>query len=350
MTSGVVLAAAFYRATVRPILDERFPDVAFMVGRLGSGSDVLGYDDAWSTDHDWGCRLTVLVPALDAPLVDAVDEALEADLPDAFEGRPVRFPTTWDARVRHKVQVATLAAFVASRLGVDATEVLSPLDWLVVTGQSVLEITAGPVFSDPDGTLGELRHRLAWYPDDVWLYVLGAGWHRVAQELPLIGRTGERGDDTGSRLIAARVARDLRHLCFLIERRWPPYPKWTGAALAELGVASVVHPALAAALRADRWQDREAALADVAASILPAQAERGLPAATAATQPFFDRPFVTANPDIAASLRAPITDPMLRHLPPGLGSVEQWIDNVDILAHPDRRAAALSTYRALIKL
>lgn len=347
MTTGLQLAGAFYRGVVRGVLERGFPGVGFVVGRLGSGSDVLGYDDGRSTDHDWGCRLTVLVGAGDAGVVDAVDEALEAELPEEFEGHPVRFPTTWDPRVRHKVQVATLAGFVESRLGVDPTAGLSSLDWLVLSGQSVLEITAGPVFADPDGTLGELRQGLAWYPDDVWLYVLAAGWLRIGQELPLVGRTGERGDDTGSRLVAARVARDLRYLCFLVERTWPPYAKWTGAALAQLDLAPAVQPALAAALRAEGWQARQAALGDAAQSILDAQAGHGLPAAESAIEPLFDRPFLTANAGIAAALAAGITDPVLRRLPPGLGSVEQWTDNVDLLAHPDRRATTLATYRAL---
>ena len=41
-----------------------------------------------------------------------------------------------------------MAGFAASRQGVDPAGGLSVLDWLVLTGQSVLEVTAGPLFTD----------------------------------------------------------------------------------------------------------------------------------------------------------------------------------------------------------
>jgi hypothetical protein len=108
---------------------------------------------------------------------------------------PVRFPVTWDSSVSHRVEVATVADFAASRLGVDPTGGLSVLDWLSVTGQSVLEVTAGPVFTDRTRTLAALRTLLAWYPPDVERYVLAAGWQRLCQSLPMMGRTAEAGDD-----------------------------------------------------------------------------------------------------------------------------------------------------------
>ena len=39
--------------------------------------------------------------------------------------------------------MATPGGFARSRLGVDATRPLEPADWLALTGQSVLEVTAG---------------------------------------------------------------------------------------------------------------------------------------------------------------------------------------------------------------
>lgn len=60
----------------------------------------------------------------------------------------MRFPVTWDSSVTHKVHVATVAEFTASCLGVDPTGGLSVPGWLSLTGQSVLEVTASPVFVD----------------------------------------------------------------------------------------------------------------------------------------------------------------------------------------------------------
>jgi hypothetical protein len=70
---------------------------------------------------------------------------------------------------------------------VDPTGGLPVLDWLSVTGQSVLEVTAGPVFTDRTRTLAAVRTMLAWYPPDVERYVLAAGWQRLCQLLPVVG-------------------------------------------------------------------------------------------------------------------------------------------------------------------
>jgi streptomycin 6-kinase len=283
----------------------------------------------------WGLRLTVLVDEPDADVVATVDRLLDAELPDTFAGHPVRFPTTYDPRLRHKVEVATLATFARSRLGVDPTRSLTALDWLSVTGQAVLEITAGPVLADPTGALDRTRSRLRWYPDAVWHHVLAAGWHRVGQELALVGRTGERGDDTGSRIIAARLACDLRHLCFLVERRWAPYPKWAGTAFADLALATTTGPALTRALRANAWQDRQAALADAADAILAAQAAAGLPAPGPATHAFFDRPALAVNPEVATALRSATTDRVELDVPDDVRKTavadgnEAWLDGLE---------------------
>jgi hypothetical protein len=61
---------------------------------------------------------------------------------------------------------------------------------------------------------------------------------------------------------------------------------------------------------------------------------------------FWDRPYRTVNHAIPRALLADVTDPHVTRLPVGIGSIEQWADNVDILAHPDRRDALRAIYRA----
>ena len=145
---GAELARMFHAEVVGPLLARELPRLCYAAGRLGSGSDVLGLDDATSRDHDWGCRLTLLVDEPDSGVLPQLSELLERELPDTYRGYRVRFPVTWDSSRSHRVEVATVAGFAASRLGVDPVGGLSVLDWLVLTGQSVLEVTAGPVFAD----------------------------------------------------------------------------------------------------------------------------------------------------------------------------------------------------------
>lgn len=172
---------------------------------------------------------------------------LDPLLPERFGEFPVRFPVTWDSSVSHKVEVATVAGFAASRLGVDPTGTLSVLDWLSVTGQSVLEVIAGPVFTDRTHTLVAVRTQLAWYPPDVERYVLAAGWQRLCQSLPMVGRTAEAGEELGSRLLSAGPAGDLLWLAFALSRRSAPYAKWRGTAFRSLPVAATLGPLLDAA-------------------------------------------------------------------------------------------------------
>jgi hypothetical protein len=45
-------------------------------------------------------------------------------------------------------------------------------------------------------------------------------------------------------------------------------------------------------------------------------------------------------------LLAGIADPYVRRLPAGIGSIEQWAGNVDVLASPARRQALRTAYRS----
>jgi len=260
---GAGLARGFFADVVEPLLSRAVPGLGYAAARLGSGSDVLGLDDEMSRDHDWGCRLTLLVDEEARGEVPRVSRVLEERLPERFGEFPVRFPVTWDPSVSHRVEVATVADFAASRLGVDPTRGLSVLDWLSVTGQSVLEVTAGPVFADRTRTLAAVRALLAWYPPDVERYVLAAGWQRLCQLLPMAGRTAEAGDELGSRLLCAGLTGDLLCLAFALSRRWAPYGKWRGTAFRSLPVAAALGPLLDAAAAAPGWREREDALDEV---------------------------------------------------------------------------------------
>jgi hypothetical protein len=344
MTGGE-LARRFHADVVAPMLAAAMPRLRYAAGRLGSGSDVLGFDDAMSRDHDWGCRLTLLVDDADRDAVPQISHLLENDLPDTYLGYPVRFPVTWDASIRHNIEVATVAAFAAGRLGVDPTGDLSVLDWLVLTGQSVLEVIAGPVFTDRTDGLAPVRTLLRWYPPEIERYVLAAAWRRLSEEMPMVGRTAERGDESGSMLLSGRLAGDVIGLAFALSRQWQPYPKWRGTAFRALDLAAGLAGPLTTATTAPDWRARESGLAEACEVLLSAQRARGLPAPSAAVTPFWDRPYLTVDEAVSAALLADVGNPELRRLPP-VGSVEQWVSSVEILSSPVRRLALKAAYQS----
>jgi hypothetical protein len=50
---GIELGRAFFQELVEPILTEEFPELSYAAGIIGSGSEVLGFDDEMSSDHHW---------------------------------------------------------------------------------------------------------------------------------------------------------------------------------------------------------------------------------------------------------------------------------------------------------
>lgn len=337
--SGLELAAAYYADVVGPLLQKRWPGLPHAAARLGGGSEVLGLDDELSRDHDWGLRLTVLV---DADRVRPVHEYLEQVLPEQFAGRPVRFAVTGDPVARHRVAVETVAGFARARLGLDPDQSWTVTDWLSLSGQAVLEVIAGKVFLDTGGELATLRQRLAWYPEQVWRYVVAVDWARIGEELPLLGRAGDRGDELGWRVILSRLTQAAMHLGFMLDRCWPPYAKWVGTRFVSLPTASAATSALRSGLAADHWLAGQESFCQALAVLHELQRQVGLPTALEPLERFHTRPYLTVHHHVTALLIGSITDPDLRALPMGLGCVEQRTDNVTILTTPHLRKATLA--------
>ena len=331
------LSSAFYREAVGPLLAGQ-PHAAAL---LGWGSDVLGYDTERSTDHGWGPRLLVFLR--DAQACQGWTARLDQQLPEVFHGWPVRYG--WDATpTQHWVTVTTLPQWCGEHLGVDATSGLSTLDWLTIPQQRLLGVVAGTVHADHDGTLQALRSELAWFPDQVWYWVLACQWGRVAQEQAFVARTAEVGDQAGSAITAARQAREIMRLALLLEKRYAPYQKWLGTAFARLTSNDDLPAQLHATVHAADSRRRQDALAGAYRSIAHRSNAAGVtPILDPAVRNYYGRPaqVLMAERFADAALDA-VHDPWLRSLPM-VGSVDQFVDSSEVLADPKlwRRAAGV---------
>jgi hypothetical protein len=345
---GLKLSKAFYWEAVRPLLDERFPRLPHAAALIGRGSEVLGFDDPMSADHHYGPRVMLFLDEAEHAQHEAAIHALLAEhLPFTFRGLPTNFsapdPTDHGVQllelverrpINHRVEIFTVRDFFTGYLGIDPAAGLALADWLTLPQQKLRTTIGGEVYHDEIG-LGAVRGRFAWYPHDLWLYLLAAGWARIGQEEHLMGRAGMVGDEVGSALIAARLVRDVMRLCFLMERVYAPYPKWFGTAFRQLPCGASLLPILESALHARSWQAREAHLA-IAYEVLAHMHNRlGVtPPLPEQTRNFFGRPFrVMALHGFADELLRAITDPAMQSLVqhPPIGNLDQFSDNTDLL-------------------
>ena len=340
---GLELSRRFYFDAVRPVVEHNFSEMEHAAALIGHGSEVLGFDDERSRDHQWGPRVQLFLRDLDE--AKELRETLADQLPTSFAGFSTHFGPTEEAGtvaiaeldvgpVNHGVETLLLGDYVRAELGVDPLQGFDVADWLATPAQRLLEFTSGEVFSDPVGELTALRDKLGWYPHDVWLLVMAGQWRRVAQLEHFVGRTGSRGDDVGSRVIAASLVRDLMRLALLQERRYPPYWKWLGPAYAELGRPE--EEALARTLAAGDWQAREAGLVEAYEAVARRHNELGVTEALDPTvRAFWGRPFQVLFADrFVDSLRAAITDPEVRVIDHEAGPVDAVSDNTDFLDLP----------------
>lgn len=336
----------FYFECVRPALDHHFPSLKHAAALIGYGSEVLGFDTAMSMDHNWYPRVYLFLQEKDHELVSPIREMLSLELPHEFLGFPVdSVPspdepgTRWmesknEGPVDHMVTPLTLREFTLDNMAWDNSEPLSPVDWLTWPSQVLGTMTAGAVYFDNVGDLTRFRETLAWYPRDVWLYLMASVWDRIGQEEHLMPRAGFVGDELGSALIGSRLVRDIMSLCFLMEKQYAPYPKWFGSGFKQLACSEELSPILWNAQRAETWEKREKALCRTFEILVKKHNSLNL------TEPmpelvsnFHGRPFMVIQGEVVAhSIARQITDPEVKRIAAKgfIGGIDQWSDNSEL--------------------
>jgi hypothetical protein len=351
--AGLELARAFYESAVRPILDRAAPGLRHSAARIGRGSEVLGFDDRVSQDHDWGPRLELFLDAPDhTQFAPRILDALAAELPRTFAGFPTSFTldkdgvgvlqkTTDGDPIAHRVEVNDFGQWCQFMLAFDPRAGVTSFDWLATSSHRLAEVTSGAVFHDGLDVLGPMRKTLAYYPQPVWCFVLASQWRRIGQEEAFVGRCAQVGDGLGVSVIAGRLTRDVMRLCLMMERQYVPYSKWLGTAFARLGIAATLTPHLSAALHTDDGELRQRKLAAAYEIVATRHNELALiEPIDASARPFWNRGFPVILADrFAFALQRKLAGTELAVLPL-VGSVDQFLDSTDVLGPAERARAA----------
>jgi hypothetical protein len=223
----------------------------------------------------------------------------------------------------------------------------SAVQWLTWPQQHLLGVTAGQVYYDGLKQLEPIRKKLHYYPRDVWLYLLAAQWARIGQEEPFVGRTGDVGDELGSRVLAARLVNDIMFMCFLVERTYAPYPKWFGSAFARLESGSELMPILHQILSAEKWPLREEYLCQAYEILAGKHNALGITAPQPVHVRFFhNRPYrVIDAARFVEALREAISEPEVKQIGTLIGSIDQFSHSTDLRSYPRLHKKLESLYK-----
>lgn len=285
---GKDLCRNFFLDCAKSILDEKFPELIYSAGLIGYGSDVLGYDDAVSTDHMWGPRFYLFLRESDLGQKEAVMQAFAKKLPYIYDGYSVNFsePDWNDGGVRHPEYIETgdvhplifieaFSDFLKEQLGTTDLEHLSPLNWLAFSEHRLLSLVSGEFWEDRL----QLKDKLSvirFYPKEIKNYLIASHWDMIASEQAFMKRCGDCGDEIGSMLVAARISEHLMRLCFLYKDTYAPYSKWFGTAFYHLPVEEKIKSALHGALYGTSLTQREENLVQAQAMVAELHNQSGI--------------------------------------------------------------------------
>jgi hypothetical protein len=243
--------------------------------------------------------------------------------------------------------VQTIPDFFLNYIDFDIGQEIAAADWLTFPQQKLATVVRGRVFHDGIG-LDKVRARFAYYPHDVWLYLLASSWARIEQEEHLMGRAGDAGDELGSSIIAARLVRDLMLLCFLMEKTYAPYPKWFGTAFSKLTAAKALTPILNQVLSSDNWKEREKHLSKAYEFVAKEHNKLSIAEPMAEkTSEFHGRPFlVISMGTFSKAILTKISDPSVKNISERqpIGGIDHFSDSTDLLSYPSWRKNLLSLY------
>ncbi|MBO4775382.1 MAG: DUF4037 domain-containing protein [Lachnospiraceae bacterium] len=237
--NGLKLAREYYETYGKEMLEGGFSDYLpfISVGLAGSGSEVLGFDDEISRDHDFEPGFCIFIPSedvLDRKVAFALERAY-AKLPSEFKGFS-RQKISPAGGARHGV--IRLDEFLTGKIG-NPEGRLSVHEWLKIPTQYLLEVTKGELFYDGDGRFTKIREELSLMPRDVRL-------KRLAGHLLLMSQSGQynymrmvkRGDMAAAGMCVYEYVKNAVAAIYLLNNEYMPYYKWQMRGLKELDILS----------------------------------------------------------------------------------------------------------------
>lgn len=223
--NGLAIAREYYEMYGRPMILEKFPDYADRIaaGLVGEGSECLGFDDIYSTDHDYGPGFCLWLQQSDYDQIGSQLAKEYAKLPGEYMGFPAR-NTTEHGEAR--IGVFEIGSFYQMLTGHREAPVQGS-QWLNIPQESLCSATNGAVFEDRLGVFTKQREAFSSYPESVRLKKLGFALGKMAQSGQYnYGRARKRKDIGAMYLSLSEFINAAIEAAYLINGIYMPFYKW----------------------------------------------------------------------------------------------------------------------------
>ena len=234
---GMELSKLYFREVGIPMLESKYAQYLgrIAVGLVGEGSECLGFDDEYSTDHDFGPGFCIWLTKED---YEKIGGELQRDydaLPKSFHGIPVRNTTKEGAG---RVGVLCMEEFFKKYTGYtkapEAKNINDVLYWSIIPKEMLRTATNGKVFYDGLGEFTARRKSFEKYPEAVRLYMLSDALHRMAQSGQYNYIRGRKRKDIGIMYNSlSKFVEAASEAAYLLNNKYMPFYKWSFKAMEE---------------------------------------------------------------------------------------------------------------------
>lgn len=246
--TGMELAREFYEQAGRPMLRQKYPAYAGRIaaGLAGEGSECLGFDDAFSVDHDFGPGFCLWLTKED---YQAIGSQLQADyqaLAAQWSGAPTRNITPEGT---NRVGVMEIDEFFRRFTGhthaPKADSLRDVMVWNTIPQERLAAAVSGQVFEDSLGEFTRRRAEFSKYPEPVRLYRLGQALGRMAQAGQYnYPRAKKRQDTDMMYACLAEFVSAAQETAYLLDETYMPFYKWRARGMEQLEHAGSLIPLL----------------------------------------------------------------------------------------------------------
>lgn len=222
---GLEVSKLYYESYVKPMISKKYSEYEdrIAVGLIGEGSECFGYDDEYSTDHDYGPGVCIWLIEED---YQVIGEQLQEDyqiLAEKEFGFIKRNVTQYG---KQRVGVFSINVFFKMLTGYESAPNKIE-DWYHIPEEALYLVTNGEIFTDPFGAFSERRNAFSQYPEEVRVQKIANVIGKMAQSGQYnYLRMKQRKDVGAMYLTVSTFIESTIEVSYLLERKFRPYYKW----------------------------------------------------------------------------------------------------------------------------